>query len=105
MNGFDYDQYGGGIELFGSASGFNLSLKPIKDRAKYGVIEYTDMPKNGSPQDRGAADRYYGYSYSPHFWPDGTRKGYKVSRAEMSDAEIAAYKYGWDNENNRKDWG
>lgn len=105
MNGFDYDQYGGGIELFGSSTGFNLSLKPIKDREMYGVIVQNDIPKHGSPQDRGSADRYYDRPYSPHFWPEGTNHGTMVRAFEMSDAEIAAYKYGWDNEDDRKDWG
>jgi len=27
------------------------------------------LPKHGSPQDRGSADRYYGRPYDPHFYP------------------------------------
>ena len=31
--------------------------------------------KNGSPRDRGSADRYYGRPYDPHYYPYGTGKG------------------------------
>lgn len=31
-----------------------------------------DLPKHGSPQDRGSADAYYSRRFDPHWWPEGT---------------------------------
>jgi hypothetical protein len=55
--------------------------------------------------DRGAADRYYGRSYDPHWWPEGTNKGSKVALQDMSVDEICAYTKGFNEEEDRKDWG
>lgn len=63
------------------------------------------LPKNGSPMDRGSADAYYGRPPKPHYWPDGTGKGYKVPECEMTEEEVSDYHYGYDNEEDRKDWG
>jgi hypothetical protein len=62
-------------------------------------------PKHGSPQDRGSADAYYGRGYCPHYWPSGTGVGMQVFEHEMTEQQIAEYKYGYANEDNRKDWG
>ena len=97
MNGFDYDQYGGGIELFGSSTGFNLSLKPIKDREMYGVIVQNDIPKHGSPQDRGSADAYYHRHYDPHYYVGASITSERVEKDNMTVGEIEAYRYGYDN--------
>lgn len=98
MSEFDFDTYGGGVEMFGSS--FNISNREI-----YGVVHKDSLPKHGSPQDRGSADRYYGRSYNPHFWPEGTEKGFKVTESQMTQSEIEAYKYGFENEEDRKNWG
>ena len=42
MDNFDYDTYGGGVELFGS-------VFSIPNREIYGVIHKTSLPKHGSP--------------------------------------------------------
>jgi len=63
------------------------------------------LPVRGSPQDRGSADRYYGRSFHPHWYPNGTGKGTKITEELMSDEQIAEYKFGYDNEEDRKDWG
>ena len=60
---------------------------------------------NGSPRDRGSADRYYGRPYDPHYYPYGTGKGVRVHQIFMTEQQIAEYKDGWDNEEDRKDWG
>ena len=71
-----------------------------------GIVKVENgLPKHGSPQDRGSADRYYGRPYNPHWYPSGTHKGKRVNRDEMSSEEIAEYDYGWENEQDRKDWG
>ena len=60
---------------------------------------------NGSPKDRGSADRYYGRRYEPHYYPNGTYKGIRIIEVLMTKEQIADYKDGWDNEEDRKDWG
>ena len=68
-------------------------------------VKYPELPVNGSPQDRGSADAYYGRRYDPHWYPDGTYKGKRITKEEMTEEEIDAYNYGFDNEWDRKDWG
>tara|TARA_B100000575_G_scaffold292409_2_gene300684 strand:- start:295 stop:516 length:222 start_codon:yes stop_codon:yes gene_type:complete len=63
------------------------------------------LPLHGSPQDRGSADRYYQRPFDPHWWPDGTGKGIRVDKEEMSESQIDEYQFGWDNEEDRKDYG
>ncbi len=60
---------------------------------------------HGSPMDRGSADRYYGRKYDPHWWPEGTGKGSKIELKDMSVEEICAYTKGFNEEEDRKDWG
>lgn len=68
-------------------------------------IVINGLPKHGSPQDRGSADRYYGRDYDPHWYPNGTYKGDRIELANMTPAEIVEYTYGYNNEEDRKDWG
>jgi|TARA_B100000282_G_C31686667_1_gene469381 hypothetical protein len=69
------------------------------------IVKVEDgLPKHGSPQDRGSADRYYGRPYNPHWYPSGTHKGKRIGKDQMSNDEIAEYHYGFQNEENRKDW-
>ena len=50
---------------------------------------------HGSPFDRGNADFWYRRQPEPHFWPEGTYHGVKVTEDRMSDVEIAAYLAGY----------
>ena len=63
------------------------------------------MNKHGSPIDRGAADRYYGRPYDPHWYPEGTGNGSRVELKDMTPDEIVAYTKGFKTEESRKDWG
>ena len=66
------------------------------------------LATHGSPHDRGGADSYYRRPRSPHWWPQGTCKGTKIERKDMSADEIAAYNEGFDENEARgdfKDWG
>lgn len=66
----------------------------------------TDMlPRHGSPQDRGSADAYYHRSYDPHYYVGDSMQSKRVGKADMTVGKIAAYKYGYIMEEDRKDWG
>ena len=58
---------------------------------------------NGSPCDRGSADRYYMRGRNPHKYPNGTYNGPAVT--DLTPEEIEAYNYGYDNETDCKDYG
>ena len=59
----------------------------------------TYSTQHGSPYDRGSADSYYGRSFDPHYWPQGTYNGTRVEMARMTAYEITAYTAGYrDNE-------
>ena len=63
---------------------------------------------HGSPFDRGSADSYYGRPRDPHYYPEGTYKGERIGRNEMTPAEVQAYLAGYQyNEQfgDKKDWG
>jgi len=80
----------------------NQVLTPTQDSPN--IVERPDLPVHGSPQDRGSADRYYGRPYDPHWYPMGTGKGERIESIFMSEAQMEEYRYGWDNEEDRKVW-
>ena len=53
-----------------------------------------DRQLHGGLFDRGSADSYYGRPRSPHWYPDGTYNGVRVT--ELNEAEIEAYNAGYD---------
>ena len=63
------------------------------------------LPDHGSPKDRGSADRYYGRCCEPHYYPEGTYKGYRVCEQDMTFEQISEYTLGWNEETDKKDWG
>lgn len=63
-----------------------------------------NLPKHGSPMDRGSADAYYNRLPKPHYWPNGTLKGYKVTREDMTQEQIDEYYEGYNNQEDRKEW-
>lgn len=80
---------------------------------RYGAIDlegssFRVLGKHGSPEDRGAADSFYGRPRTPHWYPEGTYNGKRETLSEMSVFQIAIYHIGF-NENekdqNFKDWG
>ena len=61
---------------------------------------------HGDPRDRGAADSYYGRSYSPHKYLHGTYNGERI--VDLTPEEIESYKAGYEENEalcNHKDWG
>lgn len=69
-----------------------------------GEIVKDELPRHGSPQDRGSADRYYHRPRKPHYFVGGTNTSERVDENNMTVDEIAAYNYGYDNEEDRKEW-
>jgi hypothetical protein len=61
--------------------------------------------RHGGPWDRGSADAYYGREQKPHYYVGATYSTERVGMELMTNDEIAAYKDGYDNETDRKDWG
>jgi hypothetical protein len=61
---------------------------------KYTVHGKSYEQKHGNPFDRGSADSYYGRPRQPHYYPEGTYKGDRVT--DLTDDELEAYHAGYD---------
>lgn len=68
-------------------------------------VDSLETPVHGSPQDRGSADAYYGRKFNPHWFPEGSGHALRVDAADMTLDQVEEYIYGYDNEEDRKDWG
>lgn len=68
------------------------------------AIVTNGIPTHGSPQDRGSADAYYGRRPNPHWYPEGTGFGERIEECDMTVDQIKEYWYGYDNEDDRKEW-
>jgi hypothetical protein len=62
-----------------------------------------DRNRHGSLYDRGSADSYYGRSKNPHWYPEGTGHGTKVT--DLTEEELIEYNLGYDENTDFKDWG
>jgi hypothetical protein len=62
-----------------------------------------DRKRNGSLYDRGNSDSYYGRARDPHWYPNGTYNGEKVT--ELTKKEIEEYNKGYDENTDYKDYG
>jgi hypothetical protein len=74
---------------------FNLLKGPQFERGRHGSL-----------WDRGSADSYYHRGPQPHWWPQGTGHGEKIT--DLTAEERAEYMAGYqDNEQSgdKKDWG
>ncbi len=69
------------------------------------IVKGNELLRPGSPQDRGSADAYYGRPYDPHYYVGDSMQSERVEKDNMTVGEIAAYDYGYENEDDRKDWG
>jgi len=61
--------------------------------------------RHGCPYDRGSMDKYYGRGYHPHYYTGATYSTTRIEKENMTEEEIAAYKRGYDEEMDSKDWG
>jgi hypothetical protein len=69
------------------------------------MLPQFDRKRHGSLYDRGSADSYYHRDRNPHWFPDGTYNGARITA--LADEEIAEYNAGYDwNEQygDKKDW-
>lgn len=49
--------------------------------------------QHGGLFDRGSADSYYGRGPSPHWWPEGTSRGEKIT--DLTPEEVREYMAGY----------
>ena len=64
-----------------------------------------DCPKHGSPSKTEVQQTSIMGDLQSPLVSQGTYKGKRVNRDEMSSEEIAEYDYGWENEHDRKGLG
>ena len=62
-----------------------------------------DRSRHGGLYDRGSCDSYYGRPKDPHWYPEGTYHGERVTN--LTEEEIREYELGYDENNDFKDWG
>jgi hypothetical protein len=79
-------------------------MRRIANTYADGLIVKNEIPRHGSPQDRGSADAYYGRPYDPHYYVGDSLQSTRVEKCDMTDSMIEAYRYGYDNEEDRKEW-
>lgn len=60
--------------------------------------------RHGGPYDRGSADYYYRRPFNPHYYVGSTRSSELVPESKMTTEEIAAYRAGYEEETERKEW-
>jgi len=60
--------------------------------------------RHGGAYDRGSADAYYGRKFNPHYYTGATHASLRIALTK-EDPEYAAYLAGWEEEDDRKDWG
>lgn len=59
--------------------------------------------RHGGPYDRGSADKYYGRPFDPHYYKGDSYFSPKVT--DLTPDEVMAYKAGYNEETDQKDWG
>jgi hypothetical protein len=64
-----------------------MSSNKLKENIKFNMT-------HGYPFDRGSADSYYGRPRDPHYYPQGTYNGDRVT--DLTEVEIVAYNAGYD---------
>lgn len=64
--------------------------------------------RHGGPFDRGCADFWYARGCNPHYYKGGTYTSERVEKCDMTQAEIKAYRAGYEEaaaQGDQKDWG
>ena len=63
--------------------------------------------EHGSPFDRGGADFWYNRGPNPHYWPDGTGFGDRITMDSMTPHQLEEYMAGYktaESNGDQKDW-
>jgi len=60
--------------------------------------------RHGGPYDRGSADAYYRRDFNPHYFEGNTGSGPRIP-IEEGTPEYAAYREGYLQQEDFKDWG
>lgn len=60
--------------------------------------------RHGGPYDRGSADAYYRRKFSPHYYTGDTYSSTRIEKENMTEAEIEAYKKGFGEQDDFKEW-
>jgi hypothetical protein len=60
--------------------------------------------RHGSPYDRGAADKYYGRGFNPHYFKGASYSSQRVGVEHMTQGEVEQYTLGYNEEEDRKEW-
>ena len=60
--------------------------------------------RHGGPYDRGSADAYYRRDFDPHYYEGATRQSPRIE-IEEGTPEYAAYREGYLQQEDFKDWG
>lgn len=63
-----------------------------------------NLTGHGSAYDRGSADKYYGRGFQPHYYKGNSYTSARVGQTEMTGEEIEAYRNGYNEETDTKDW-
>lgn len=75
----------------------------------FGMTELPPEPrldrKHGSPYDRGSADAYYHRHRHPHYFRGASYMSEEIPESAMTPAQLAEYHAGFDEQDERKDWG
>jgi hypothetical protein len=61
--------------------------------------------RHGSPYDRGSADAWYGRRFYPHYYSGDTGGSTLIEIADDESSEYDAYRAGYNEQTDRKDWG
>lgn len=62
-----------------------------------------DRNRHGSLYDRGSADSYYRRAKDPHWYPEGTYNGTRIT--DLTEEEVKEYMLGYDENTEFKNWG
>jgi hypothetical protein len=61
--------------------------------------------RHGGPYDRGSADAWYGRRFNPHYYSGDTRSSTLIEITDDESPEYDAYRAGYNEQTDRKDWG
>jgi len=61
--------------------------------------------RHGGPYDRGSADAWYGRRFNPHYYSGDTGGSTLIEITDEESPDYDAYRAGYNEQTDRKDWG